>query len=99
MADRDKIAEEAADDNTIDPYIELAVLEAVDRIDEEADEDIAAEADKAVELIDPEVAKNRKKYHQIVCRIAGGAGTIIEAVSEASGQRSHYTWGWRRLSW
>ena len=36
----DKIAEEAADDNTIDPYIELAVLEAVDRIDEEADEDI-----------------------------------------------------------
>ena len=36
----DKIAEEAADDNTIDPSIELAVLEAVDRIDEEADKDI-----------------------------------------------------------
>ena len=51
----DKIAEEAADDNTVDPYIELAVLEAVDRIDEEADEDIAAEADKAVELVDLEV--------------------------------------------
>ena len=31
---------EAADDNTIDPSIELAVLEAVDRIDEDADEDI-----------------------------------------------------------
>jgi hypothetical protein len=61
----------------------------------------AEQADKAVELVDPdvtepfienledpEVAKNREKYHQIVCRIAGGAGTIIEAVSEASGRRS-----------
>ena len=26
----DKIAEEAADDNTVDPYIELAVLEAAE---------------------------------------------------------------------
>ena len=72
---------------------------------EEPDEVIAAQADKAVELVDPEVvaepfienledpegAKSREKYHQIVCRIAGGAGTIIEAVSEASGRRSHYT--------
>ena len=30
MADRDKIAEEAADDNTIDPSIELAILEAAE---------------------------------------------------------------------
>ena len=64
----------------------------------------AERADKAVELVDsdviepfienledPEGAKSREKYHQIVCRIAGGAGTIIEAVSEASGRRSHYT--------
>ena len=36
----EKIAEEASDDNTIDPSIELAVLKAVDRIVEEADEDI-----------------------------------------------------------
>jgi hypothetical protein len=63
----------------------------------------AERADKAVELVDsdviepfienledPEGAKSREKY-QIVCRIAGGAGTIIEAVSEASGRRSHYT--------
>ena len=34
------------------------------------------------------MAKSREKYHQIVCRIAGGAGTIIEAVSEAGGRRS-----------
>ena len=56
MAGRDKTAEEAADDNTIDPFVELAileaaelavdpfvglvVLEAADRVDEEADEDI-----------------------------------------------------------
>ena len=39
----DKIAEEVADDNTIDPFVELAVLEAADRIDEEADEDIVEE--------------------------------------------------------
>ena len=71
--------------------------------EEPPDEVIAAEADKAVELVDsdviepfienledPEGAKSREKY-QIVCRIAGGAGTIIEAVSEASGRRSHYT--------
>ena len=72
---------------------------------EEPDEVIATQADEAVKLVDqevvtepfienledPEGAKSRKKYHQIVCRIAGGAGTIIEAVSEASGRRSHYT--------
>ena len=51
MADRDKTAreaeaihdkiaeEEAADDNTIDPFVELVVL-AADRVGEEADEDI-----------------------------------------------------------
>ena len=55
----DKIAEEAADDNTIDPSVELAileaaelavdpfvglaVLEAVDRVDEETGEDIVEE--------------------------------------------------------
>ena len=39
-------------------------------------------------LEDPEGAKSREKYHQIVCRIAGSAGTIIEAVSEAGGRRS-----------
>ena len=30
MADRDKIAEEAADDNTIDPFVKLAILEAAE---------------------------------------------------------------------
>ena len=35
----DKIAEEAPDDNTIDPFVELVVL-AADRVGEEADEDI-----------------------------------------------------------
>ena len=35
----DKIAEEVADDNTIDPFVELVVL-AADRVGEEADEDI-----------------------------------------------------------
>ena len=39
-------------------------------------------------LEDPEVAKSREKYHQIVCRTAGGAETIIEAVPEAGGRRS-----------
>ena len=41
MAVRDKFAgDKAINDNTIDPSIELAILEAVDQIDEEADEDI-----------------------------------------------------------
>ena len=39
----DKIAEEAADDNTIDPFVELVVLEAADRVDEEADKNIVEE--------------------------------------------------------
>ena len=40
MAVRDKFAgDKAINDNTIDPFIELAVLEAVDRVGEEADED------------------------------------------------------------
>ena len=85
----DKIAEEVVEflaeqpieatlDNTVDPYIELVDQEVV--------------TEPFIEnLEDPEGAKSREKYHQIVCRIAGGAGTIIEAVSEASGRRSHYT--------
>ena len=39
-------------------------------------------------LEDPEGAKSREKYHQIVCRIARGAGTIIKAVSEATGEEA-----------
>ena len=50
VADRDKIAEEVVEflaeqpieatlDNTVDPSVELAVLEAVDRVGEEVDED------------------------------------------------------------
>ena len=87
---------------------------------EEPNEVIAEEADKAIELVDPEVvaepfienledpeaAKSREKYYQIDCRTAGGAEVIleadaeqadeaielgVEAVSEASGRRSHYT--------
>ena len=40
----DKFAgDEAINDNTIDPFVELVVLEAADRVDEEADKNIVEE--------------------------------------------------------
>ena len=45
----DKIAEEAADDNTIDPFVELAILEAA-----ELAVDPSIEAIQAAERIDKE---------------------------------------------
>ena len=55
MADRDKIAEEAADDNTIDPSIELAV----DRVGEEANEIIVIDSitETIIDKIAEEVAE------------------------------------------
>ena len=55
----DKIAEEAADDNTIDPSIELAVPEAVDRVGEEANEIIVIDSitETIIDKIAEEVAE------------------------------------------
>ena len=56
----DKIAEEAADDNTIDPSIELAVPEAVDRVGEEANEIIVI--DSITETIIDKIAEEAAEF-------------------------------------
>ena len=55
-------------------YLKLAGEEAIileADAEEPPEEVIAAKADKAVELVDPEEAKSRKKYYQFDYQTAG----------------------------
>ena len=46
-------------------------------------------AEPFVENLEDLEAKSRETYHQIDCRTAGGAETIIEAVPEAGGEEAN----------
>ena len=93
MADRHKIAEEAADDNTIDPFVELAILEAAElavdpsieailiakeRVDEfSVDPFIELAVDRVGEEADEDTIDKIARIEAVLDKIAGARRLMI----------------------